>query len=269
MLSWLIKNGKRILMCILVGMLLLTNVGNAETNDYCGYTIGNTSKIEESIPMWQQRECSIVIRPGEYANDDYVKEGKRVYVDDLNWSKIPTDIPIRKDNQGNHFISEHDINVKISKRLYQELIDRGVSVKYQDTYNRKEDLNAAGRKANESNPNIYLSIHTNSWKSDSSGYFLMYNPGDDMGKNIAQRLNDSISGNGMIPQNSNRENTEHYIGELSTLNKSTVGLLAELGYFSGTEGNGDLYYLLSDEYADYVAVHMADELVNVLNSYWD
>ena len=56
----------------------------------------------------------------------------------------------------------------------------------QDTKDRTEDLNRAGRIANKSNAlNIYLSIHTN-YDSNSKGFFIMTNEGDTTARNIAQ-----------------------------------------------------------------------------------
>jgi N-acetylmuramoyl-L-alanine amidase len=52
---------------------------------------------------------------------------------------------------------------------------------------------------------------------------------------------------------------------MNVINGSTVALLAELGFYSNPN---ELKYLMSNEYANYVANHLADEMVKVLNDYW-
>jgi hypothetical protein len=41
--------------------------------------------------------------------------------------------------------------------------------------------------------------------------------------------------------------------------------LFEGGFYSGTEGNGDLYHIVSDEYSDYIADKLSDELIKIVN----
>lgn len=265
------KNGKKIIMSLIVAFLLMMNIGNvfANNQEYFNYHVGNNIQVEQSVESWRQRDCDVIIRVGEWGNETTVKDGKRVYIDEgVSWKRIPTDIPIRTDEQGGHFISEWDINKKIATRVYEELRDKGVNAKLQVANGKSQDLNASARISNESNPKIYLSIHTNSWQSNSTGYFSMYNQGNETAKNIAKRFSNSISNNGMIHQVSDRAN-DGYIGELNHLNNSTIGVLMEMGYFSGTKGNGDLYYIMSDRYADYVAEHLSDEIINVLGDYWN
>ena len=98
-------------------MLLIGNgnISEGRTNEYIRYSVGETrveQSVEESIPAWKIRECDIVIRVGEYNE----KVGKRVYINEgINWSKIPTDIPIHKDSKG-YYIQEFDINKKIATK---------------------------------------------------------------------------------------------------------------------------------------------------------
>jgi hypothetical protein len=264
MLSLLITKFKNILIVLLMGALILTSISftshaNDDTNEYIKVTVVQ-EEVQSAIAIQQNRECDIVIRVGEYNG----KAGKRVYIDNLSWALIPTDIPIHKDNEG-HYVQEFDINNKIATRVYQQLLNKGVNVKLQIAESKQQDLNSAGRISNKSNPYIYLSMHTNSWKSDSSGYFGMYNTNDAIGKRIAQRLSDSIKDNGMIRQTSNRNNKNGYIGEMNAIHESTIPVLMEMGFFSNTQPNGDLYYLLSDEYSDYISEHLTNELVNILN----
>lgn len=268
MLALLINKFKKLLTILLLGALLLSNTTVSESiggvKEYIKYTISGyemQTTLDEEIPTWAIRKAQVVIRVGEYEN----KPGKRVYLHDigLHFKDIPTDIKIHKDNDG-AYIHEYDLNKKISKRIYEEMKARGIKVVYQDTYSKSQDLNAAGRIANEQNANVYLSIHTNYYNSKSKGFFIMSNQGNQMARNIADRLSSSIENNGMIPRRDALLNNGR-IGEMNVINGSTVALLAELGFYSNPN---ELKYLMSNEYANYVANHLADEMVKVLNVYW-
>ncbi len=266
MIALLINKFKNILMILLIGMLLMnghTSMSNGK-EDYIKYSIGGTrieQSVNESIPAWQIREYDVIVRVGEYNG----KVGKRIYIDnlDISWKNIPNDIPIHKDNQG-HYISEYDINLKIAKNVYQELRNNGVNVKLQIANGKSEDLNAAGRISNISNPKLYLSLHTNYYNENSSGFFFMYNEGNVGAKNIAQRLSNSIANNGMVKQRENQANGG-YIGELNAIHNSTIGVLGELGFFSNPN---ELQKIMSDKYANYVGQYLSNEIQNILTDYW-
>ena len=92
----------------------------------------------------------------------------------------------------------------------------------------------------------------------------MTNKGDITARNIADRLSSSIESNGMIPRREPIINGG-YCGEMNEIHNSTIALLLEAGFYSNPD---ELKYLMSDEYSNYVAEHLADEMVNVLNAYW-
>jgi hypothetical protein len=254
MLSTIIKWGRKILILLIMGFLLSTNIGYTQGNDYIKWNVNETIVASQM----QQRECQVVIRVGEYEG----KPGKRVYLDDIGlyFKDIPADIKIHKDNRG-AYIHEYDLNKKISKRIYDELVNKGIKVKYQDTKDRTEDLNRAGRIANESNAKIYLSIHTNYYDNNSSGFFIMSNKGDTQARLIADRLSNSIENNGMIKRRNALLN-EGRIGELNEIKDETIALLLEAGFYSNPN---ELKHLMSDNYSSYIATHFADELVEILN----
>lgn len=268
MLGLLINKFKKVLTILLIGMLLLTGAKTAEAkaNEYInysvgGYTIQSTVDNEETIPAWAIREAQVVLRIGEFQN----KQGKRVYLSDIGlYSKdIPSDIKIHYDDEGS-YIHEYDLNKKIATRIYEELRANGVNVILQDTKDRTEDLNRAGRIANKSNANIYLSIHTNYYDSNSKGFFIMTNEGDTTARNIADRLSSSIENNGMIPRREPMINGG-YCGEMNEIHNSTIALLLEAGFYSNPD---ELKHLMSNEYSNYIAEHLADEIQNILNDYW-
>lgn len=267
MLGLLINKFKKVLMVLLVGMLLMGGSKTAEgATEYVKYSIGGvtiSSTVDEgqNVPAWTVRKAQVVLRIGEFQN----KQGKRVYLSDIGlYSKdIPSDIKIHYDDEGS-YIHEYDLNKKIATRIYEELKANGVNVILQDTKDRTEDLNRAGKIANKSNANIYLSIHTNYYDSNSKGFFIMTNEGDTTARNIADRLSSSIESNGMIPRREPMINGG-YCGEMNEIHNSTIALLLEAGFYSNPS---ELKYLMSDEYANYIAEHITDEMINVLNDYW-
>lgn len=267
MLSLCINKFKNVLMILLIGMLLMGNTNTMTNNireakDHLSNSIRNvviqSVLSEDEIQTFAARKAQVVIRCGEYEG----KAGKRVYLDDikLHFKDIPTDIKIHTDSRG-VYVHEYDLNKKISMRIYEKMQERGIKVVYQDTKDKSEDLNRAGRIANEMNANIYLSIHTNYYDSNSKGFFIMSNEGSQQARKIADRLSSSIANNGMIPQREALLNNGR-IGEMNTINDSTIALLLEAGFYSNPD---ELKYLMSDEYAEYIANNLANEMENVLN----
>lgn len=259
MLTYLIKYAKRILTLLLIGFLLTAGSGYAQEEVRVRF-IEPSTKIEQTLPAWAVRSCDVIVRVGEYEG----KAGKRVYIDEgISWSKIPKDIAIHKDNEG-HYISEFDINKKLAEKLVTELRAKGVNAQIQIANDRAEDLNAAARISNKSNPKLYVSIHHNSYNSDSYGYFAMCNENDATALAIAQRLSDSVKDNGEVKQMRTRYN-DGYIGELNHIHNSTVGVLLEMGFYSNKE---ELSVICSDSYTDYTSQHLAEEIESILNDYW-
>lgn len=257
MLTAVIKYGKKLLLLLLMTAMITMQFGNNKRYSYADYS-------ENEI-----RDVDIVIRAGEWGNKEQVKSGKRYeWGGDINISrhgisikKIPKDIPIRCDENGQWFISEYDINLKLAKAIAKKLDEYGVNVNLQYSENKSSDLNAAGRRAAQCNPKIYLSVHHNAYDDNSTGYFFMYNEGDVKSAKSAQKLSNSIKNNGRIPQRENRSNNG-YIGELNTVkSESRISILGEFGYFNKAE----IVNICSDEYVNYVAEHVAKELVDQLN----
>ena len=232
-------------------------------DDFIRYTISDTNEL----PVNSERECvtvslkdncssntDIVIRVGEYPD----KPGKRLI---LNKPEYYNGLDVHyNSNDDNYYISEYYFNERLSNALYSYLKANGVNVKLQDTLSKKGDLNSAGRIAKQSNPTIYLSIHTNSYASDSRGYLFVTN-NDKLSKDVATRLSNSMKDNNMIPQRDNIINNG-YIGELNE-KPGTINILAELGFFSNPN---EAQILSSDDYVSYMAKHMGDEIIKILES---
>lgn len=230
--------GKKVLLCLIISGMVVSSLAFTKPS-YADMSINSNRKVD------------IVVRTGEYS----YKPGKRAYV--TNIKNIPTDIPLRKDENG-FYIHEYDINVKLATKIAQKLADKGLDVDLQKTNGKSEDLNSAGRLAKAKEPSIYLSIHHNSFKEDSSGYFFMVNEKDTKSSLLAKDLSDSIKNNpSNIPQMENRVNHNSYIGEMNKC-PGEINILGEFGFFSNVEN--ELPKIMSDEYTDYVSEKMADEL---------
>lgn len=198
-------------------------------------------------------DTDIVIRVGEYPN----KPGKRLDNVDKNFD---IDVPIRYDN-GRYCIQEYDLNYKVANAIVKYLESQGVNVVLQDTQNKSQDLNSAGRKAKSLNPDIYLSIHHNSYTENSSGYFFMSNVGDTKSAQCAKRLSNAMSDNPMlIPQMENRRNVNNYIGELNQ-RPAKINMLGEFGFFSNPN---EVKKCASDEQVEYIAKQLGNELIKIL-----
>jgi hypothetical protein len=260
MLSLLLKYGKKVLTLLLMAFILVTGNASAEEREVIRLPFINPPVIEQTLSTHAIRSCDVIIRVGEYDG----KPGKRIYVNEgISWKDIPRDIPIHKDNNG-YYIAEYDINKKVAEKLVNALRANGVNAQMQIANGRKEDLNTAGRISNRSNPKLYISIHHNSYQSDSSGYFTMCNENNIKAFIIANRLNNCLKDNGLVPQRAVRYN-DGYIGELNVIHDSTIGVLLELGFYSNLE---ELKIICSDDYTDYVSSRLSAEIQNILNDYW-
>lgn len=206
----------------------------------------------------------VVIHPGEWGTpfNDIVKQGKRIYLSEDRC--VNSYIRIRHDSNG-YFISEWDINMAMSKEIYNNLKERGVDVDLQIATSKQQDLNSAGRIAKSKQPKIYLSIHHN-YCIGANGYLFIYNQGDTKSMSVANRLSNSIKYVTPIRQRENVPNLREgkpYIGELNEFtNTDTISLVAELGFFSDIDG--DLKAITSKQVIKSVANAIADEICNIL-----
>lgn len=256
MLKLLLTKFKNILLLLLIGAMVFTatiKVNSISNTDYIKFTV-----IEDTVETaaMQPRLCDIVIRVGEYEG----KAGKRIYINN-QMVNLPDDIPVRNDGDGKGFyVSEWDINLKEAKAIGQKLQAKGINVKLQVAYTKSEDLNAAARIANQSNPYLYVSVHHNYYEANSTGYFSMYNSDNQKSKELANRLSNAIQDNGQVRKMIDRENTG-YIGELNTIHGTTVPALLELGFFSNLT---ELETICSDSYVDHVSTQLANELANII-----
>lgn len=253
---------KKIKNTVILTTMMSTLFSNpAYADEFINIEVENIPKNVENTPQTKEvevlnnysNEVDVLLRIGEFEN----KPGKRLILD--SYSNEYNDLPVRYDKvNDNYYICEYDFNKKIAKKLRWVLEQNGVNVILQDTKDKSEDLNKAGRIAKAKDPKIYLSIHTNAFQRDSSGYFFMTN-GDATSKAVADRLSYSIKDNRLIPQMQNRLNTG-YIGEMN-VEPGEINILGELGFFSNPE---EAKKLSSEDYCNYVARKMGDELTQIL-----
>lgn len=259
---------KKIIGLLLTGSIVLSSTTVfAESKDFIRITTNKPQIVKtitktDKIKQWNStRNCDVVIRVGEFEG----KSGKRVYINDAQKAELEKTIKVRKDDKG-FFVSEFDINLKTATKLYKELKAQGVAVQLQVAKNKTEDLNAAGRKSNVSNPKLYISIHHNASDSKKAeGYYAITNEGDATGANIAGKLANSIANNGLVKQRDNMNNTGSYIGELNKIHNSTIPVLFELGFFTNPE---ELKNICSDEYSNHIAENMGAKINEVLKLFW-
>lgn len=230
--------------------------------------LGNSHYVGESyglLTMGGGTQPQIVVRCGEYGNEEEVKAGKRIYINEYIYNQVKDKITVRTD-EGGMFISEFDINVKLGTRIAQKLSEKGIRVDLQISTSKSQDLNSAGRWARSKNPDIYFSVHHNAFREDSSGYLFIVNNNDELSEKIAQQLSDDIVDNPMnIPQMHNRYNVDNYIGEMNEMDKiDSINILGEFGFFSNPE---EVVKIIADEQIEFLAEKVSDNLMETLRMY--
>ena len=85
---------------------------------------------------------------------------------------------------------ERDINRKISRILVNRLIDAGFNVEF---FQEQDSINEIISQENQSKPDIFLSIHCNSFTNPNvNGTETYYYEGSSRGELLAKAINDSI-----------------------------------------------------------------------------
>lgn len=253
------KLAKNTLILSTVITSILPTPSHANDGEYIKITTEPNQSDAEVVEVSALNNSSsnpdIILRPGEFPN----KPGKRLIV---NPSEDYNGLPIRYDKEhDNYYVCEYDFNLRIAEALYSYLKDNGVNVVLQTTQDKTQDLNSAGRIAKAKHPTLYLSIHTNSYDSKSSGYFFMTNVGDTESSKVAQRFSYALKDNKLVPQRDNRRNVNSYIGELNQ-KPGQINILGELGF--ALSNKDEAKNVSSDEYVDYIAKHLGDEIILIL-----
>ena len=160
-------------------------------------------------------------------------------------------------------IYEKDINLIMSKKIEKHLTAKGATVyltretdKDLSTTNKnkkRSDLTNRAKLINESNANMYLSIHLN-YISNSKwrGLQIFYNNKNKENEIIATKLTTYLKKDSSNIRESKKENI-YYMYKQITI----PGVLIELGFLSNPN---DRYRLTRDEYQEKLAISIANSI---------
>lgn len=168
-------------------------------------------------------------------------------------------------------IYEKDINLNISLKLKEELETKGAKVYLtrngdydlstpNTSTRKKSDLNNRVRLINDSNANMYISIHLNSTNSTTwHGAQVFYDDVNKENKNIAQVMQKEFK---------NNLNTDREIEEIKDmlLNRKVQipGILIEAGFLSN---NNDRYLLMKEEYQTKLSTIITNGIIKYFQKY--
>ena len=166
-------------------------------------------------------------------------------------------------------VEEAPINLEISKKLVKALINKGATVfmtRYSDndlslpnaSNHKKSDLNQRIKLINESNCDLYLSIHLNADSSENwKGAQVFYDDINEKNIKIATKIQKEFSKN----LKSNRKVKE--INDLYLYRKVKVpGVLLEVGFLSNSS---ERYMLKQDSYQEKIVNSIVNGVINYYN----
>lgn len=196
------------------------------------------------------------------SNNDLTLLGKVIYLDPGHGGKDPG--AIYKD------IYESDINLSISKKIYDLLISKG-SIVYltrdgnydlsvTNAVNRKRsDLSRRANIINKSNCDLYISIHLNAestgiWK----GAQVFYDDVNPQNEKLAKIMQEELSKN-LKTDRKYKETSEMYLHK----RVERPGILIEVGFLSNAS---ERYLLTKDDYQMKVANTVTNGIIRYLNS---
>jgi len=160
-------------------------------------------------------------------------------------------------------IYEKDINLIMSKKIEKHLISKGATVyltRETDTdlstttkNKKRSDLTNRAKLINESNANMYISIHLN-YISNSKwqGLQIFYNNKNPENEIIANQLTSYLKEDSSNIRNPKKENIYYMYKQISK-----PGILIELGFLSNPN---DRYRLTRDEYQEKLAISIANSI---------
>lgn len=180
-------------------------------------------------------------------------KNKTIYIDPGHGGRDPG--AIYKD------IKESDINLQISKYLKEELENNGAQVyltrigDYDLSENnarnhKKNDLTARARLINESNCDMYISIHLNSDPSPTwNGIQIFYTDNNENNKKIAETIKEQLK-----IKRKTKELKNMYLFEKI----SQPGILIEAGFISNPN---DRYKLKQSEYQQELSKNITEGII--------
>ena len=185
--------------------------------------------------------------------EEPILKNKTIYIDPGHGGRDPG--AIYKD------IKESDINLQISKYLKEELENNGAKVyltrigDYDLSENnarnhKKNDLTARARLINESNCDMYISIHLNSDPSPTwNGIQIFYTDNNENNKKIAETIKEQLK-----LKRKTKELKNMYLFEKI----SQPGILIEAGFISNPN---DRYKLKQSEYQQELSKNITEGII--------
>ena len=187
--------------------------------------------------------------------NSYSLLGKTIYIDPGHGGK----------DSGTTYknILEKDINLIMSKKIEKELTSKGATVYLtretdkdlsSTTVNRKrQDLTNRAKLINESNCDMYISIHLN-YISNSKwqGLQIFYNNKNKENELIATKITSYLKDYSSNIREPKKENIYYMYKQIKV-----PGILIELGFLSNPN---DRYRLTKEEYQDKLAQNIADSI---------
>lgn len=183
--------------------------------------------------------------------------GKTIYLDAGHGGRDPG--AIYKD------IKESDINLEIAKQIKQELETHGATVymtrigdydlsKINTSNHKKSDLIQRAKIINESNCDVYISIHLNSDPSPTwYGTQIFYTNKNEENKTIAEIMQKKFK------QNLNTKREIKQLKNMYLFDRITrPGVLIEAGFISNAN---DRYILKQEEHQKKIATTIRDSLI--------
>ena len=186
---------------------------------------------------------------------DYSLLGKVIYIDPGHGGR----------DSGTTYknIYEKDINLKMSKKIEKYLVAKGAMVyltRETDTdlstttkNKKRSDLTNRAKLINDSNANMYISIHLN-YISNSKwqGLQIFYNNKNKENEIIANELTAYLKEDSSNIRDPKKENTYYMYKQIKV-----PGVLIELGFLSNPN---DRYRLTREEYQDKLAISIANSI---------
>ena len=186
---------------------------------------------------------------------DYTLLGKIIYIDPGHGGRDSG--AIYKN------IYEKNINLTISKKIEKYLTAKGATVyltRENDTdlststkHKKRSDLTNRAKLINESNADMYISIHLNYISSSKwKGLQIFYNDKNKENINIATHTTDYLKEKISNIREPKKENSYYMYKQIKT-----PGILIELGFLSNPD---DKYRLTKEEYQESLAKTISDAI---------
>ena len=205
--------------------------------------------------------CILALSKVNAVINDYTLLGKTIYIDAGHGGKDCGAISSK--------IIEKDMNLILTKKLAKELISKGAYVLLtrdddydlsKTTINRKRsDLYNRAKLINNSNCDLYISIHLNSSTNTNwSGLQIFYTNKNKENKILAETITNTLKKNIYNVKDIKEENNYYMYSRIKK-----KGILIEAGYISNSNDN---YHLRQEKYQDKLIKNIVKGVENYFNN---